>query len=167
MDRVLPQIVRVARRFAPRTIFTRFIPPRRPDDMPGAWRRYYERWRNVTRENLDPQLLELVEPLAQLTPPAGVHDKMVYSPFTNTDLGAKLRQMRADTIVVTGAETDVCVLATVLGAIDLGYRTVLVRDAVCSSSDAGHDALITMFQERFTEQLAVADADTLLAHWKL
>jgi hypothetical protein len=29
---------------------TRFIPPERPDQMPGMWQRYYGRWRVVTHE---------------------------------------------------------------------------------------------------------------------
>jgi nicotinamidase-related amidase len=32
-------------------------------------------------------------------------------------------------LTVTGSETDVCVLATVLDAVDLGYRVIVVRDA--------------------------------------
>ena len=51
-------------------------------------------------------------------------------------------------MIVTGSETDVCVLATVLGAVDLGYRVIVVRDAVCSSSDEGHDALMTLYHQR-------------------
>ncbi|GAB9139429.1 hypothetical protein BDS110ZK25_27740 [Bradyrhizobium diazoefficiens] len=38
------------------------------------------------------------------------------------------------------AETDVCALSTVLSAVDLGFRVVIVEDALCSSSDVGHDA---------------------------
>jgi hypothetical protein len=37
--------------------FTRFIPPERPDQMPGMWRRYYTRWRVATRECLNLRLL--------------------------------------------------------------------------------------------------------------
>ena len=40
------------------------------------------------------------------------------------------------------AETDVCVLSTVLDAVNIGFRVVMVEDALCSSSDAGHDALM-------------------------
>lgn len=167
MDRILPSVVAISRRFATRTIFTRFIPPRRPEDMPGAWQRYYKRWRNVTREHLDPELVDLMPPLAELSPPAETIDKRFYSPFTEPALAERLAELKADSVVVTGAETDVCVLATVLGAIDRGYRTILVRDAVCSSSNEGHDALITMFQERFREQLAITDTESLLASWNL
>ena len=44
MTRVLPAVEEVASRFAERTVFTRFVPPERPQDTPGSWQRYYERW---------------------------------------------------------------------------------------------------------------------------
>ena len=43
-------------------------------------------------------------------------------------------QRRCDTVIVTGGETDMCVLSTVLGAADYGLRTIVVQDAVCSAS---------------------------------
>jgi nicotinamidase-related amidase len=43
-----------------------------------------------------------------------------------------LRAREAEGLIVTGSETDVSVLATVLGAVDLGYRIIVVRDAICS-----------------------------------
>jgi nicotinamidase-related amidase len=66
---------------------------------------------------------------------------------------------------VTGSETDVCVLSTVLGAVDLGYRVILVRDAVCSSSDTGHDALMKLYEERYKEQIELSNADAIIERW--
>ncbi len=68
-------------------------------------------------------------------------------------------------MVITGAETDVCVLATVLGAIDRGYRVIVVSDALCSSSDETHDALITLYEKRYTQQVETVWTDVLLATW--
>lgn len=79
MKRVLPQAEALAARFPERTIFTRFIPPARPTDMFGAWRSYYERWREVTQENLDPRLLELMPTLAALTPRSGHRQACLFS----------------------------------------------------------------------------------------
>jgi hypothetical protein len=53
MDRVLPVAAALANRHPERTVFTRFIPPERPDQMPGMSRRYYTRWRVATRDYLD------------------------------------------------------------------------------------------------------------------
>jgi len=54
----------------------------------------------------------------------------------------------------------------VLAAVDLGYRVILVSDAVCSSSDEGHDALMKMYHKRYTEQIEVADAVTIMKRWE-
>jgi nicotinamidase-related amidase len=137
MDRVLPVVAELASRFPERTIFTRLLTPERPEDMPGMWRHYYERWRDTTREHVDPQLLELVDPLNSLVPPATVIEKTRHFSFAGSQLLSHVRARKTDTLVVTGSETDVCVLATVLDAVDLGYRVILVRDAVCSFSDEG------------------------------
>jgi nicotinamidase-related amidase len=135
MDRVLPIVATIAERFPERTIFTRFITPRRPEDMPGRWQDYYAKWLETTREHIDPRMLELLPALARLVPPAVVIDKTRYSAFAEPRLLSHLRRRGADALVVTGSETDVCVMATIMSAVDLGFRIILVRDAVGSSSD--------------------------------
>jgi nicotinamidase-related amidase len=165
MDRVLPVVAELASRYRERTVFTRFITPQRPQDMPGMWQRYYSRWRQATRESLDPKLLELLPPLARVCPPAVVIDKTRYSGFAGPELLAHLQAREADGLVVTGSETDVCVLATVLGAVDLGYRVILVTDAVCSSSDEGHDALLQVYHGRYGEQIETCTAQTIFSRW--
>jgi nicotinamidase-related amidase len=57
-------------------------------------------------------------------------------------------------------------LATDLAAVDLGYRVIVARDALCSSSDQGHDMLMRLYQTRFTEQIQTADAETILSQWR-
>ena len=165
MARVLPAIEEIAGRHPGQTVFTRFIPPAKPGDMPGTWQRYFQRWKEMTLEHIDPRLLELVPSLARLAPPAVVFDKHVYSPFVEPGLLRVLRTRQADTLVITGAETDVCVLAAVLGAVDFGYRVVLATDALCSSSDTTHGALLTLYRARFSYQIEATDTATILKHW--
>lgn len=130
LTHVLPVVEALVARAPHRTIFTRFIPPQRADDMPGRWRAYYEKWADVTREQLDPALIELMPSLQRFVPPAVVFDKMVYSAFAAPGFMERLRAEHVDTLMVTGSETDVCVLASVLGAIDRGLRVIVVRDAM-------------------------------------
>jgi nicotinamidase-related amidase len=58
-------------------------------------------------------------------------------------------------------------LASVLAAVDLGYRIIVARDAVCSSSDETHDALIKLYTDRFDRQIELAEADEIISAWPL
>ena len=97
--------------------------------------------------------------------PAKTFDKHVYSPWTGSDLHVQLRDGIVDTLVITGGETDVCVLATMLGAIDWGFRVILVTDALCSSADETHDAMMNIYLNRFGEQVETVTTETLLESW--
>ena len=60
-------------------------------------------------------IVELMPELARYVPPAETIDKPVPSPSWGSDLSAA--DSRAD-LVVSGGETDMCVLATALGAVE-------------------------------------------------
>ncbi len=165
MQRVAPRIAEIAGRHPERTIFTRFMPPENPEEMQGTWRAYFERWREFTRSRIGPRLLDLVEPLPRLVPPAILLDKHFYSPFHGTALAQILRERGCDALIVSGAETDMCVLAAVLDAVDLGLRVVLPTDALCSASDEKHDAMLRLYRDRFSIQIETTDTETILARW--
>lgn len=162
MPRVLPNVVRLVERAPEHTLFTRFVPPPSPDDAGGAWRRYYRRWPTMTLDRLDAGLVDLVPELAAFVPPARLLDKRVYSPWFGGGLGEALRVLPVDTLIVSGTETEVCVLATVLGAIDHGYRVIVVTDAICSSADPTHDAMLEIYQSRFGMQVETVETAELL-----
>jgi nicotinamidase-related amidase len=166
-QKVLPAIEQLVASHPQQTLFTRFIPAARPGEGPGTWARYYRRWAQVTLANINADLVELMPVLARFVPPAKVLDKHVYSPWIEGALDRVLTGSRIDTLVITGGETDVCVLATLLGAIDRGYRAVLVTDAICSSVDQTHDALMQLYSSRFSEQVEVAAMQEVLENWAL
>jgi nicotinamidase-related amidase len=166
MARVLPNVERIVAHRPEATIFTRFIPAERPGEGIGAWQRYYRRWAEVTIQAIGQEKIELLPSLARFVPPAKVIDKRVYSPWTEGRLDALLSSSSVHTFVVTGTETDVCVLATVLGAIDRGYRVVLVTDALCSSSDETHDALMTFYHRRLAQQVETAETAEIVENWR-
>jgi nicotinamidase-related amidase len=165
MERVLPTIAAVAALCPARTVFSRFITPAQADEAPGQWHRYYRRWAKATRDNLEPSQLDLVPELARYTPPATIIDKSAYSAFFRSPLADFLAGRHVRTLIVSGAETDVCVLSTVLDAVDIGYRVVILQDGLCSSSDEGHDALMTMYRLRYTEQIDLITAEMLPGIW--
>jgi nicotinamidase-related amidase len=167
MENSLPSVVRLTSHAPERTVFTRFIPPRSAVDARGVWREYYQKWDKVTRDNLDPRFLKLVPALQKFVPPATVIDRMVYSGFGGGRLLDFLSSHNVDTLIVSGGETDVCVLSTVLSAMDFGYRIILIKDALCSSSDESHDAVLSLYAKRFDIQISVATLEEILSLWKL
>jgi nicotinamidase-related amidase len=119
----------------------------------------------MTVEKLGADMLEIAPDLAHFVPPARTLDKSVYSPWIGSDLHQRLRSANVDTVIITGGETDVCVLATMLGAIDWGFRVILITNALCSSADETHDAMMNIYMNRFGEQVECATTDTLLESW--
>ncbi|MBB3238335.1 nicotinamidase-related amidase [Phyllobacterium endophyticum] len=165
-ERVLPNVCRLVAFSPTDTIFTRFIPADDPAAAGGSWRRYYKRWSHMTLDQLDAKDVDLVPQLARFVPPSRVVDKRVYSPWHSQELHGLLTSAAADTLVISGGETDVCVLSSVLGAIDVGYRVIIVTDAVCSSSDEAHDAMQLFFGQRLSQQVETAETIEIMENWK-
>ena len=57
-------------------------------------------------------------------------DKEAYSGFDGTDLEEKLRNAGVRRVFVGGLATDYCVKSTVLDALKLGFKTILLLDAI-------------------------------------
>ena len=167
MERVLPNVVRIVEAHPAQTVFTRFIPAETPGQGRGTWRRYYEKWESMTISRLGEEMIELVPELGHFVPPARIIDKHVYSPWLERGLDDLLRGTKIDTLTVSGGETDVCVLATVLGAIDRGYRVVVATDALCSSTDETHDAMMTLYHNRYGQQVETVTTEVILENWRV
>ncbi len=162
---ILPQIVRLTEHAPSRSIFTRFTTPEHADDAVGHWRVYYERWTSVTTAVMDAAMIDVVDTLASFVPPALVADKPTYSIFKTEAFRTMLHDMSCRTLICTGVETDVCVLGTVMDAMDYGYRVVIPSDAVHSSNPASHAATMDHVYRRFEDQIEIGTTDEVLAHW--
>ena len=147
-------------------IFARFQTAATPDMASGMWKGYYRHWAGVTRDRIDPALLEVVETLARLAPMAPVIDKTGYSAFSSPDFASVLNVRGCRTLVLSGIETDVCVLSTVMEAVDHGLRVIVAQDAVTSGSAEGHRAAMQILQSRFDLQVELADTAEIIAAWK-
>ena len=53
-----------------------------------------------------------------------------------------------------------------MDALDAGFRVVLSTDAVCSVSDQTHDALLTLYRERFSLQIDATKVADVLSRWR-
>jgi isochorismatase family protein len=133
LERVLPMVTRLSEARRRCTVLTRFVPPERPEDAVGAWR-LLSHWQDMSGERLDPCLIQLVPPLAALAPPAMLSTKRIIRHATNRLSYGRWGGFKAGALVITGSETDVCVLAAVMDAVDAGYRVILAEDALCSVS---------------------------------
>lgn len=73
-----------------------------------------------------------VEPIRRALPDYRPIEKMAFSCCDESSFMDMVRRMNAQTLVVAGMETHICVLQTSLGLLREGYRVHLVTDAVCS-----------------------------------
>lgn len=159
---IVPNVIRLAEAHAGRTIFARFTVPPTAEHVAGSWRRYYDHWNGITAAvATDPGLISLIEPLADLAQAEVTIDKPTYSLFQVPALLDQLKAWGTETIVLTGVETDVCVLATLFDAVDHGYHVVVASDAVASSSPAGHEAVMQNVLPRLPQQVDVVDTKTI------
>jgi nicotinamidase-related amidase len=60
--------------------------------------------------------------------------KMYKNSFCKTGLGEKIRQLGADTLIITGFCAEHCVLSTYRGAEDFDLTPIILRGAIASGS---------------------------------
>lgn len=97
-----------------------------------------------------------------LTPQAGepVIEKQWASSFFGTDLADRLRQARADSLVVTGLTTSGCVRATVVDGLQHDFPVVVPREAVGDRNPQAHQANLFDMHAKYAD---VVSLDQVLA----
>jgi nicotinamidase-related amidase len=73
--------------------------------------------------------------LKEKAPAASCHEKMTFSCCGNEAFINQLKQSGRKQIIITGMETHVCVLQTVIDLLDAGFEVHVVKDAVMSRSN--------------------------------
>jgi nicotinamidase-related amidase len=162
---VIQPILALVRAHPGQTVFTRFMTPSTVDSATGDWQRFYSRWRSVVRDRMDPAMFDLMEPFAPFVPPAEVIDKPTFSAFASPAFVVSLSGRAVETLVLSGVETDVCVLATALDAVDRGLHVVLATDGLTSWSAAGHRAALEAIYPRFDQQIDIATVAEIMTAW--
>ena len=81
--------------------------------------------------------------------------------FHGTPLHSLLTASKRDTVIVTGCTTSGCVRATVVDAIQHGYRTLVPEDCVGDQGTDAHESNLRDVHRRYAE---VTTADETIAY---
>jgi nicotinamidase-related amidase len=159
---IIPSIRRLLQARPDNAWFSRFIPAQRADQAGGTWQRFYRRWHSVTLDQLDPGHIDVIPELRPWATRAV--DKWGFSALGNEELHKAASA--AGQVILSGVETDVCVLATAFDAMEAGLRVILATDALTSASRSCHAKALDIVYDRFDEQIEIATVDQILAAWQ-
>lgn len=160
---IVPAIAKLAKARPKNTLWTRFISAHSAEEAEGAWAALYRMWPGATLSA--GAQMEILADLLPLADPNAVFDKPTYSSFHSQALIAELKHRQADTLILSGVETDVCVLGTLMEAVDRGYFVVLPTDALTSSDPDGHRQILDVIPRRLKSQVFCATVDEILEQW--
>jgi nicotinamidase-related amidase len=104
--------------------------------------------------SLDPRLRRRAdEPL---------YEKQFASAFFGTSLASYLTGQRVDTLIVTGVTTSGCVRATVVDALQHGFRPIVPRECVGDRAPGPHEANMFDIDSKYGDVVAVSEAIRML-----
>ena len=89
-----------------------------------------------------------------------VLNKLFASGFFGTGLSSALTAAGVDTLIVTGASTSGCVRATVVDALQYGFRPLVPREAVGDRNEAAHEANLYDIDAKYGDVLSVDECLT-------
>ncbi|MBA4115319.1 MAG: isochorismatase family protein [Rubrobacter sp.] len=84
-----------------------------------------------------------------------VLNKLFASAFFGTSLSSALTAAGVDTLIVTGASTSGCVRATVVDALQYGFRTIVPREAVGDRNPDAHEANLYDMDAKYGDVISV------------
>ena len=160
---ILPKIEQLVHARNLPTFFTRFITPSTATEAIGRWQTYYEFWHQVTKEEAGEEWLALHPTLQKFAKSSNTYDKTTYDAFASGSFRSSIEKANPSALIFSGIETDVCVLATVLTAVDLGIRTIIAKDAVTSSDLDSHNACFEFLFPRYSQQIEIATVAEILS----
>jgi maleamate amidohydrolase len=94
-------------------------------------------------------------------PDEPVLNKLFASAFFGTPLASLLVAAGCDSVIVTGASTSGCVRATVVDAVQHGFRPIVPREAVGDRSPDAHEASLYDIEAKYGDVVSV---DEVVAH---
>lgn len=98
-----------------------------------------------------------IDPRIAPMPDEPVLNKLFASAFFGTALASFLAANGCDSMIVTGASTSGCVRATVVDALQHGYRPVVPREAVGDRNPAAHEANLYDIDAKYGDVVPVGE----------
>jgi maleamate amidohydrolase len=102
-----------------------------------------------------------IDPRIAPRPDEPVLSKLFASAFFGTELASLLDAAGRDSVIVTGASTSGCVRATVVDALQHGYRPLVPREAVGDRNPDAHEANLYDVDAKYGD---VVSLEETLAH---
>lgn len=103
-----------------------------------------------------------IDPRIAPLPSEPVLNKLFASAFFGTPLASLLAAAGCDSVLVTGASTSGCVRATVVDALQHGYRPVVPREAVGDRNPQAHEASLYDIDAKYGDVVPLEEAVTHL-----
>jgi nicotinamidase/pyrazinamidase len=90
-----------------------------------------------------------------------VLEKRRFSAFFKTDLDQTLRTLGADTVIIAGIATHVCVLGTALDALSNDFSAIILEDCCAAHRKEYHEPVLNAFRKTpLFPLLQVCDSET-------
>jgi maleamate amidohydrolase len=138
-------------------VFTRIVYAADGSDL-SLWCQKVPRLRDLTEESPSSQVVSALAP----RPGELVLRKTQASAFFGTHLTACLVARGVDSLIVTGCTTSGCVRATVVDAMSLNYRTVVVTDCVGDRALDPHRANLFDMGQKYSDLMRASEVISIL-----
>jgi len=83
--------------------------------------------------------------------------KRKYSAFQGTDLDMLLRELRIDTLILTGVVTDICIQHTAADAFFRGYRVIVPKDCVEAVDAPTQNAALIFLRKAYGAEITTTN----------
>ena len=98
-----------------------------------------------------------IDPRIAPRPGEAVLTKLFASAFFGTPLQPLLTAAGVDTLIVTGASTSGCVRATVVDALQHGFRPIVPREAIGDRDPAAHEASLYDMDAKYADVVSLEE----------
>ena len=127
---------------ADEVVITRYEYPKAPE---GVWKEYNEVYADINADPVNEEFVDELLPYAERFP---VFVKDIYGSFSVPEIREAVRRTGADTLVVCGVVAECCVLSTVMGAVDEGYKVSYLTDAVSGFTEEKMAGVLAVLSAR-------------------